>query len=92
MSYLQYWHEPAYACSLTQPHALYFLDLLQVAAFRHALLNPAYITLLHEQQFWQWKSGRYNAFRDAEQRRERASANQAQEQEAQHKRTTQVQS
>ena len=81
LSYLQYWHDPAYVHYLTHPHCLYFLDLLQVAAFRAALLNPSYITLLHEQQFWQWKSGRYNMYLEAEQKKEQRIREKSREEE-----------
>lgn len=81
LSYLQYWHDPAYVHYLSHPHCLYFLDLLQVSAFRAALLNPSYITLLHEQQFWQWKSGRYNMYLEAEQKKEQRARDKAREEE-----------
>jgi mediator of RNA polymerase II transcription subunit 31 len=73
ISYLQYFHQPAYLPFMQHPHALYFLDLLLLPAFRQALLNPQYVSLLFEQQFWTWKSGRHNRQREAEQRREQAA-------------------
>lgn len=70
LSYLQYWHSPPYVQYITHPHCLYFLDMLRSESFRSALLRPAYITLLHEQQFWHWRSGKYNRYMEAEQKRE----------------------
>jgi hypothetical protein len=70
IEYLQYWHRPEYLPFIAHPFALYFLGLLRLAPFRSALLQPAYISELHDQSYWHWRNGRYNRFIDAEQRRE----------------------
>jgi len=81
LRYLQYFHRPEYLPFVTHPACLYFLDLLLLAPFRAALLNPAYITLMHDQAYWHWRSGRYNRFTEAEQRREAKQAQAARERE-----------
>ena len=74
IEYLQYWHRAEYLPFIAHPYALYFLDLLRLAPFRSALLQPAYISELHDQSYWHWRNGRYNRFIDAEQRREAKQA------------------
>lgn len=74
LSYLQYWHQPAYIQFLTHPHCLYFLDLLQTSAFRSALLNPNYVDLIHTQQFFHWTSWRYNRYMEQQAAIERRKA------------------
>lgn len=62
LQYLQYWTKPEYIKYLDHPHALYFLEILLESSFRKALLDPNYINLLHSQQYWHWRSYRYNRY------------------------------
>jgi hypothetical protein len=64
LSYLQYWKLSSYSIFVTHPHSLLFLDLLQDEGFRSRLLDPNFINLLHTQQFWHWRSFRYNRYLD----------------------------
>lgn len=92
LSYLQYWHAPTYAKHVSHPHALAMLDLLQHESFRSALSNPQFIGMMHEQQFWHWRSFRYNRFREMDTKRtnknetEREMEMRQQEQEQEQKR------
>uniref|UniRef100_A0A7S0D3K3 Mediator of RNA polymerase II transcription subunit 31 n=1 Tax=Amorphochlora amoebiformis TaxID=1561963 RepID=A0A7S0D3K3_9EUKA len=55
LDYLQYWKKPNYIKHVCYPHALYFLDLLQRRQFREKLIEPTYINLLWEQQYYHWR-------------------------------------
>lgn len=58
LNYLQYWRHPRYAKFVVYPHALYFLQLLQDAAFRDAIKRDDYSLLVHQQQGWNWQFDR----------------------------------
>ncbi|CAM8949335.1 unnamed protein product [Rhodiola kirilowii] len=60
LKYLQYWHRPEYVKFIMYPHCLFFLDLLQNANFRNAMMHPANKELAHRQQFYFWKNYRNN--------------------------------
>jgi mediator of RNA polymerase II transcription subunit 31 len=64
LDYLSYWSLPAYARHVTHTHALAFLEMLRSPAFRAQLLVPAYVEQLHAQQFWHWRSYRYNRYKE----------------------------
>ena len=70
IKYLQYWHSPEYIIYLEHPHCLYFLEMLMNSSFRAALLDENYINLLHSQQYWHWRSFRYNRYIQAKQQQE----------------------
>ena len=74
LTYLLYlrsvWTHPPYLQHVQYPHALGFLHrLCDSAAFRAALLRPDYCELLHSQQYWTWRSARYNRYRREEERK-----------------------
>uniref|UniRef100_A0A7N0RG16 Mediator of RNA polymerase II transcription subunit 31 n=1 Tax=Kalanchoe fedtschenkoi TaxID=63787 RepID=A0A7N0RG16_KALFE len=60
LKYLQYWHRPEYVKFIIYPHCLFFLDMLQNANFRNAMMHPANKELAHRQQFYFWKNYRNN--------------------------------
>jgi mediator of RNA polymerase II transcription subunit 31 len=55
LKYLQYWRKPEYVVFIQHPHALYFLELLLKPEFRAKLLDPAYVDLVHDNQYWHWR-------------------------------------
>jgi len=65
-----YCYRIEYMSLLTTPHSLAMLHLLQNADFRKALLSDEFIAQLHTQQFWHWRSFRYNRFIKQQQQNE----------------------
>ena len=68
LTYLRYlrstYTRAPYALLVQHPHALHFLHrLCDSAAFRAALQRRDYAELLHTQQYWTWRSHRYNRYR-----------------------------
>lgn len=48
------WSQPAYAQYVIYPHALCFLELLQVPEFRSRIGTTAFKEAVHAQQFYAW--------------------------------------
>jgi mediator of RNA polymerase II transcription subunit 31 len=70
LTYLRYLRlsfcSPPLLSEVSHPHALHVLRLLCTSAeFRTALLSRGYVELLHGQQFWHWRSFRYNRYRES---------------------------
>jgi len=68
LTYLHYLHSYLvnvdYLLLIDCPHSLLFLDLLcSSPSFRSACSSREYIDLLHTQQYWHWRSFRYNRYR-----------------------------
>ncbi len=66
LTYLLYWKQPEYLSFLSHPHCLFFLDSLQDSNFRSSLSDPNFINFLHTQQFWHWRSFRFNRFMESQ--------------------------
>jgi len=83
LDYLRYWKQPQYIRYISHPHCLYFLDLLQENEFREALLKPDFVNLIHSQQYWHWRSYRYNRYMEYVQEEEKLSQEERNKQQQQ---------
>uniref|UniRef100_A0A7R9VA92 Mediator of RNA polymerase II transcription subunit 31 n=1 Tax=Chlamydomonas euryale TaxID=1486919 RepID=A0A7R9VA92_9CHLO len=67
LDYLQYWRQAEYAHLIRYPHCLFFLDLLQSAAFRKSVANNRVAEFIHAQQFHFWQHYALNRSKEAAQ-------------------------
>nr|CCA21070.1 mediator of RNA polymerase II transcription subunit 31 putative [Albugo laibachii Nc14] len=56
IKYLEYWKKPEYAQYIVYPHCLAFLDLIQTERFRQMIARDDFMTLVHSQQFYHWRT------------------------------------
>ena len=62
LQYLQYWRTPKYAKCIKHVHALRFLELLQNDVFRRKLKEPAFVEMVHQNQYYHWNFSKTNEF------------------------------
>ena len=89
LTYLRYLRHsfcsPPLLSQVSHPHALHVLRLLCTSAeFRAALLSRGYVELLHGQQFWHWRSFRYNRYRESRESRDESREAEAEQQPQPH--------
>ncbi|KAI9096982.1 mediator complex, subunit Med31, partial [Phlyctochytrium arcticum] len=58
LAYLRYWQNPTYAKYIVYPFCLDILGLLQHAEFRAACASPDTVKLVHEKEYWSWRTYR----------------------------------